>query len=125
MPPYQIPCAKFSLFVCLLSPLNRKSSNNFMNDWLFPKSPANNRAILQGCRRSRKRKFSVTRMEYRTVFDKVPNSWVITSLQFTGINNQTIPLTKKNTSYWRNNVHRYTDKKLMEREDTEIKCGIL
>jgi len=65
-----------------------------MNDWVFPKSPANNRAILQGCR-SRKRKFSVTRMEYRTVFDKVPNSWVITSLQFTGINNQTIPLTKK------------------------------
>jgi len=95
-----------------------------MNHWVFSKSPANNRAILQGCT-SKKRKLSVTRMEYGTVFDKVPYNWVITFLEFIGINNKTIPLTKKNTSYWTNNVHRHTDKELMEREDKEIKCGIL
>lgn len=64
-------------------------------------------------------------MEYKAVSDRVPYSWVITSLQFIGINNKTIPFTKRNTSYWTKNMYRYTDKKLMEREDTEIKCGIL
>jgi hypothetical protein len=60
-------------------------------------------------------------MEYKAFSDRA----VITSLQFIGINNKTIPFTKKNTSYWTNNVHRYTDKKLVETVDIEIKCGII
>lgn len=111
-------------FVCLLSPLNRKPSNYFMNHLVFPKSPANNRTIFQECI-SKKRNFSVTRMEYKAFSDRMPYSWVITSLQFIGINNKTIPFTKKNTSYWTNNLHRYTDNKLLEREYIEIKCGII
>jgi len=64
-------------------------------------------------------------MEYKIFFDKVASNWVLSSLQFIGTNNKTIPFTEKNTSYWTNNVHRYRDNKLIEREDTEIKCGIL
>lgn len=106
-------------FVYLLSSLNWKPSNYFMSHWVYPKSPANNRAILQGYS-SRKRNFNVKQMEYKILFDKVACRWVISSLQFIGTNNKTVPVTKKNKIYWTKNAHRYRNNKLIKREDTEI-----
>jgi len=90
-----------------------------MSHWVYPKSPANNRAILQGYS-SRKRNFNVKQMEYKILFDKVACRWVISSLQFIGTNNKTVPVTKKNKIYWTKNAHRYRNNKLIKREDTEI-----
>jgi hypothetical protein len=57
------------------------------------------KAILQECKRMKK-KF-VYGMDYQKVFERVPHSWIIKSLELIGINNKVILFTKKVMSYWR------------------------
>ena len=58
------------------------------------------------------------------VFDSVPHSWIIKSLELTGINNKILYFTKKAMSYWKTSMRLHTERKITEREDLEITRGI-
>jgi len=63
-------------------------------------------------------------IDYQKAFDRVPHSWIIKSLELIGINNKVISFTKKVMSYWRTRMCLHTEKKLIETEDINIKCGV-
>jgi hypothetical protein len=74
------------------------------------------KAILLECK-SRKKSLCMAWIDYQKAFDSVPHSWIIKSLELTGINNKIISFTKKTMSYWRTSMHLYTEEKLIEKED--------
>jgi hypothetical protein len=39
-------------------------------------------------------------IDYQKYFDRVPHSWIIKSLELTGINTKIISFTKKTMTYW-------------------------
>jgi hypothetical protein len=47
------------------------------------------KAILQECKR-RKKNVSMAWIDYQKVFDRVPHSWIIKSLELIGVNNKVI-----------------------------------
>jgi hypothetical protein len=63
-------------------------------------------------------------MDYQKAYDRVSHSWIIKSLEITGINNKIMSFTKKVMSHWRTRMHLHTENKLIETEDIDIKCGI-
>jgi len=63
-------------------------------------------------------------IDYQKSFNRVPHSWIIKSLELTGINNKVISFTKKVVSYWRKRMRLHTENKLIETEDIKIQCGI-
>jgi hypothetical protein len=63
-------------------------------------------------------------IDYQKDFDRVPHSWIMKSLEITGINNKVIPFIKKVMSHWRTRMHLHTENKLIETEDIDIQCGI-
>jgi len=81
------------------------------------------KAILQECKR-REKNLCMVCTDYQKAFDKVPQSWIIKSLELIGINNKVITFTKKVTSYWRTRMRLHTENKLIETEDIKIQCGI-
>jgi len=54
----------------------------------------------------------------------VPNTWIIKSLELTGINNKVLYFTKKTMSYWKTIMRLHTERKITETEDLEITRGI-
>jgi hypothetical protein len=52
------------------------------------------KAILQECKR-KKKNLSMAWIDYQKVFDMVPHSLIIKSLELIGINNKVISFTKK------------------------------
>jgi hypothetical protein len=64
-------------------------------------------------------------IDYQKAFDRVPRSWIIKSLEITGINNKIISFTKKVMSHWRTLMRLHTENKLIETENIETQCGIL
>jgi len=62
----------------------------------------------------------MTWIDYQKAFDRVPHSWVIESLELTGISNKVISFTKKVMSYWRTLMRLHTENKLTETEDMKI-----
>jgi hypothetical protein len=81
------------------------------------------KAILQECKR-RKKNLSMAWIDYQKVFDRVPHSWIIKSLELIGINNKVISFTKKVMSYWRTRMCPHAEHKLIQTEDIKIECGI-
>jgi hypothetical protein len=81
------------------------------------------KAILQECKRRRKN-LCMSQIDYQKAFDRVPHSWIIKSLELTGINNKIISFTKKIMNYWRTRMRVRTENKLTETEEIEIQCGI-
>jgi len=81
------------------------------------------KATLQECKR-RKKKLCMAWIDYQKAFDRVPNSWVIISLELIGINNKVISFTKKVMRYWRTSMRLHTENKVTETEDIKIQCGI-
>jgi len=63
-------------------------------------------------------------IDYQKAFDRVPHSWIIKSLELTGINNKVISFTKKIMSYWRTRMRLHTENKLIETEDIKIQYVI-
>jgi len=63
-------------------------------------------------------------MEYQKAFDRVPQSWIIKSLELNDINNKVVSLTKEVMSYWRTRMRLHTKNKLIETDDIKIKYGI-
>jgi hypothetical protein len=63
-------------------------------------------------------------IDFQKAFDRVPHSWIINSLEITGINIKVISFTKKVMSHWRTSMRLHTENKLIEKEDIEIQCGI-
>jgi hypothetical protein len=45
--------------------------------------------------KSRKKNLSMAWIDYQKAFDRVPHTWIIKSLELTGINNTVISFTKK------------------------------
>jgi hypothetical protein len=64
-------------------------------------------------------------IDYQKAFDRVPHSWIIKSLELTGINNKIISFTKKVMAYWRTHICLQAEHKLKQTEDIKIECGIL
>jgi hypothetical protein len=60
----------------------------------------------------------------RKLFDSVPHSWIIISLELIGINNKTISFNKKSMHYWNTSTHLHREEKLTEKEDAAIQRGI-
>jgi hypothetical protein len=56
------------------------------------------KAILQECK-CRKKDFNMAWSDYQKMFDRVPHSWIIKSLELIGINNKVISYTKKVMAY--------------------------
>ena len=70
------------------------------------------KAILQECKR-RKKNLSMAWIDYQKAFDRVPNSWIIKSLELTGINNKVIPFTKNVMTYWKTRMCLHAENKLI------------
>ena len=66
----------------------------------------------------------MARIDYREAFDRVPNRWIIKSLELIGMNNKVIPFTKKVTSYWRTRMRLHAENKIIGTDDIKIQCGI-
>jgi hypothetical protein len=81
------------------------------------------KAILQECK-CRKKNLCMAWIDDQKAFDRVPHSWIIKSLELTGINNKIISLTKKIMSHWRTRMCVHTQNKLIEMEEIEIQRGI-
>jgi hypothetical protein len=81
------------------------------------------KAILQECK-SRKKNLCVARIDHQKAFDRVPHSWIIKSLELTGINNKIISFTKKIMNHWRTRMRVHTENNQTETEEIEIQCGI-
>jgi len=79
--------------------------------------------ILQECK-CRKKKICMAWTDHQKAFDRVPHSWIIKSLELTGLNNKVISFSKKVMSYWRTCMCLHTENKLTETEDIKIQCGI-
>jgi len=62
-------------------------------------------------------------INYQKAFDRVPHSWIIKSLELTGVNNKVISFTKKVKSCWKKRVRLHTENKLIETEDIKMQCG--
>jgi hypothetical protein len=81
------------------------------------------KAILQECKR-KKKNLSVAWIDYQKAFDRVPHSWIIKSLELTGINNKVIAFAEKVMTYWRTYMRLHAENKVIETEDIQIQCGI-
>jgi hypothetical protein len=55
--------------------------------------------------------------DYQKVFDRVPHSWIIKSLELIGINYEVISFTKKAMAYWRTCTYLRTENKLIQTQD--------
>ena len=66
----------------------------------------------------------MTCIDYQKAFDRDPHSWIIKSLEITGINTKVISFTKKVMGYWRTHMRLHAENKLIETEDIKIQCGI-
>ena len=64
------------------------------------------------------------RIDYQKAFDRVPHSWIIKSLELSGINNKVISFTKKVITYWKTHMCLHAENKIIETEDIKIHCGI-
>ena len=62
--------------------------------------------------------------DYQKAFDRVPHSWIIKSLELTGINYKVMSFNKKVMSYWRTRMRLHIENKLIETEYIKIQCGI-
>jgi hypothetical protein len=67
----------------------------------------------------------MTWIDYRKAFDRVPHSWIIKSLELSGINNKVISFVKKVMPHWRTRMCLHAQQKLIKREDIKIEFGIL
>ena len=85
--------------------------------------PLISKAILQECK-CRKKNFCMAWIDYQKAFDRVPQSWIIKSIELFGISNKVISFTKKFMSYWRTCLCLHIENKLIETEDIKIQCGI-
>jgi hypothetical protein len=63
-------------------------------------------------------------IDYQKALDKVPHSWIIKSLELTGINNKIISFTTKLMTYWRTRMRLHTENKLIGTEDIKLQRGI-
>ena len=63
-------------------------------------------------------------IDYQKAFDRVPHSWIIKSLELTGINNKVVSFTKKVMSYWRTRMRLHTENKLIETDDINTMWNI-
>ena len=79
--------------------------------------------ILQECI-CKKKNLCMTCIDYQKAFDRDPHSWIIKSLEITGINTKVISFTKKVMRYWRTHMCLHAENKLIETEDIKIQCGI-
>jgi hypothetical protein len=61
-------------------------------------------------------------IDYQKVFDRVPHSWIIKSIEIIGINTKVISFTQKVMGYWRTRMRLHTENKLIETEDIIIQC---
>jgi len=73
------------------------------------------KAILQEYKR--KKIFYLSWVAYQKALGRVPHSWIIKSLELSGMNNKVVSFTKKVMSYWRTRMHLHTGNKLIETED--------
>jgi len=62
--------------------------------------------------------------DYQKVFDRVPHSWIIKSLESIGINNKVILFTKMVMSYWRTRMRLHKENKLIETKDNNTLWNI-
>jgi hypothetical protein len=81
------------------------------------------KAILRECK-SRKKSLRRAWIDYQKVFDRVPHSWIIKSLELIGVNNKVIAFTKKAMTYWKTRMCLHAENELIETEDIKIECGI-
>jgi len=79
--------------------------------------------ILQECI-CKKKNLCMTCIDYQKAFGRDPHSWIIKSLEITGINTKVISFTKKVMGYWRTHMCLHAENKLIETEDIKIQCGI-
>jgi hypothetical protein len=77
------------------------------------------KAILQECKR-RKKKLSMAWIDYRKAFDSVPHSWIIKSLELTGINNKVILFVKKVMPHRGTRMCLHAEQKLIKTECINI-----
>jgi hypothetical protein len=63
-------------------------------------------------------------VEFQKVFNGVPHSRIIKSIELIGISNKIISFTKKAMSYWTTSMRLHTDRKTKETEDVGIQRGI-
>jgi len=53
---------------------------------------------------------------YKKTFDSMPHSWIVKSLQLTGINNKIIFFGRKAMNYWKTSMRLHTEGKITETE---------
>ena len=63
-------------------------------------------------------------IDYKKVFDSVPHSWIIKSLQLIGINNEIITFSRKATNYCKTSTCLHTEGKIIETEGIETQHEI-
>jgi hypothetical protein len=71
------------------------------------------KAILQECK-SKKKNVCMEWIDYKKVFDSVPHSWIIKSLQLIGINNKIISFNRKATNYCKTSTCLHTEGKIIQ-----------
>jgi hypothetical protein len=71
-----------------------------------------------------KKSLSMAWIDYQKAFGRVPCSWIIKSLELSGINNKVIAFTKKAMTYWRTRMRLHTENELIETEYIKIQCGV-
>jgi hypothetical protein len=59
-------------------------------------------------------------IDYQKAFDRVPQSWIIKSLETIGINTKVISFMQKIMGYWRTRMRLHAENKLIETEDIKI-----
>ena len=57
-------------------------------------------------------------IDYRKVFDKVPHSWIIKSLELLGINDKVTAFTKKVMPNWKTRMYLHTENTVIGTADT-------
>jgi hypothetical protein len=72
--------------------------------------------ILQECKSSKKN-LCIVWIDYEKAFDSMSDSWVVKSIELTGINNKIIPSTKKTMSYRETVMLLCAEGNIMEMED--------
>jgi len=72
----------------------------------------------------RKKKLCLAWIAYQKAFDMLPHSWIIKSLEISGINNKAVSFTKNVMSYCGTRMHLHTENKTIETEDIKIQRRI-
>jgi hypothetical protein len=63
-------------------------------------------------------------LDYWKAFNRLLHSWIVKSLEITGINTKVRSFTKKVMGYWRARMRLDAKNKLIETEDIKILIGI-